>query len=84
MTQHIVFGSDHAGYKMKEELKAYIRSVYKSRNEQLFISDIGCNTDKAKSDYPDFAKSLSQIHDFLEVLSQDLLQWNKCTSIVRG
>lgn len=60
MTQHIVFGSDHAGYKMKEELKAYIRDVYKGRNEQLFISDIGCNTDKTKSDYPDFAKSLSE------------------------
>ena len=56
---HIVFGSDHAGYKMKNFLKEYLKS--KSHDPySLFIMDIGCNTDERKSDYPDIAKSLCE------------------------
>ena len=56
---HIVFGSDHAGYKMKNFLKEYLKS--KSHYPySLFIMDIGCNTDERKSDYPDIAKSLCE------------------------
>lgn len=56
---HIVFGSDHAGYKMKNFLKEYLKS--KSHDPySLFIMDIGCNTDEQKSDYPDIAKSLCE------------------------
>ena len=55
---HIVFGSDHAGYKMKQVLKAHLKSKYGI--ETLFLIDIGCNTDEQKSDYPDFAKSLCE------------------------
>ena len=56
---HIVFGSDHAGYKMKQVLKEYLKSNYQEPYN-LFIIDIGCNTDEKKSDYPDFAKSLCE------------------------
>ena len=56
---HIVFGSDHAGYKMKQVLKDHLKSKYQKPYE-LFIIDIGCNTDEQKSDYPDFAKSLCE------------------------
>ena len=56
---HIVFGSDHAGYKMKNFLKEYLKS--KSHYPySLFIMDIRCNTDERKSDYPDIAKSLCE------------------------
>jgi ribose 5-phosphate isomerase B len=55
---HIVFGSDHAGYKMKQVLKNHLKSKYGV--ETLFLIDIGCNTDEQKSDYPDFAKSLCE------------------------
>ena len=55
---HIVFGSDHAGYKMKHVLKDHLKSKYGI--ETLFLIDIGCNTDEQKSDYPDFAKSLCE------------------------
>ena len=48
---HIVFGSDHAGYKMKQVLKNHLKSKYGV--ETLFLIDIGCNTDEQKSDYPD-------------------------------
>ena len=56
---HIVFGSDHAGYKMKQALKEHLKN--KSHEPyNLFIMDIGCSTDEQKSDYPDFAKSLCE------------------------
>ena len=55
---HIVFGSDHAGYKMKQVLKNHLKSKYGV--ETLFLIDIGCYTDEQKSDYPDFAKSLCE------------------------
>lgn len=55
---HIVFGSDHAGYKMKQVLKNHLKSKYGV--ETLFLIDIGCYTDEQKSDYPYFAKSLCE------------------------
>lgn len=55
---HIVFGSDHAGYKMKQVLKNHLKSKYGV--ETLFLIDIGCYTDEQKSDYPHFAKSLCE------------------------
>ena len=46
---HIVFGSDHAGYKMKN-----FKGIFKIKSHPIiFIMDIDCNTDERKSDYPD-------------------------------
>ena len=51
----LIFGSDHAGYKMKQVLIEHLKE-----RKDTFIIDIGCFTDKLKSDYPDFAKSLCE------------------------
>lgn len=48
----IILGSDHAGFLLKEAIKAHLSS---SENQNKFeIIDCGCDSDKSV-DYPDFA-----------------------------
>lgn len=49
----IALGSDHAGYDLKEQIKAYL----KQRN--IEVHDFGCNT-KESVDYPDYAQLVAQ------------------------
>lgn len=49
----VAMGSDHAGYEMKEALKAYL-----SEKGGYEIVDFGTDSD-ASCDYPEFAKAVS-------------------------
>jgi len=49
----IALGSDHAGYDLKEQIKAYL----KQRN--IEVHDFGCDT-KESVDYPDYAQLVAQ------------------------
>lgn len=49
----VAFGADHAGYALKEELKAYVES----RGFQ--VTDCGAYSEEA-SDYPDFARAVGE------------------------
>jgi ribose 5-phosphate isomerase B len=53
----IAIGSDHGGYKLKEEVKSYLSS------EKYEYKDFGCNSEES-CDYPDFgfpaAKAVSK------------------------
>jgi len=48
----IVVGADHAGYELKENVAAYIRSLGHE------VLDVGAYTDTEPDDYPDFAEAL--------------------------
>lgn len=49
----IYFGSDHAGFELKEDLKNYIGEM------GYQVNDLGChNTDSV--DYPDYAKTVAR------------------------
>ena len=49
MQQKIILGSDHAGFKLKKEIKKFLDGLgYK-------YEDLGTNTDKQKCDYPKIA-----------------------------
>jgi RpiB/LacA/LacB family sugar-phosphate isomerase len=50
---HIVIGSDHAGFPLKEDLTAYIRQLGHQ------VVDIGTHGTEAV-DYPDYAEALSK------------------------
>lgn len=47
----IAIGSDHGGYKLKEELKKYLDE------KQIEYIDVGCNSEE-KVNYPDLAKAV--------------------------
>lgn len=49
----IAFGSDHAGYEMKEALKAFLKE-----KKDFEIIDFGTDSD-ASCDYPEFAKAVA-------------------------
>lgn len=53
----IAIGSDHGGYKLKEEIKKYLQS------KGYIYKDFGCNSEES-SDYPDYgfpvAKAVSR------------------------
>ena len=49
MTQHIVIGSDHGGFELKETLVAYLRTECK-----VEVTDVGTFTSD-RVDYPDIA-----------------------------
>lgn len=49
----IAFGSDHAGYEMKEALKQYVAA-----KEGYTVTDFGTDSD-ASCDYPEFAHAVS-------------------------
>jgi ribose 5-phosphate isomerase B len=50
---HIVIGSDHAGFLLKEDLAAYIRQLGHQ------VVDVGTHSTEAV-DYPDYAEALSK------------------------
>lgn len=53
----IAIGSDHGGYKLKEELKKYLDE------KQIEYIDVGCYSED-KVDYPDLAKAVcKQVQD---------------------
>ena len=47
----IAIGSDHGGYKLKEEIKKYLDE------KQIAYKDVGCYSEE-NVDYPDFAKAV--------------------------
>ena len=47
----IILASDHAGYKLKEEIKKFLN------NENIIAIDVGCYSREQLDDYPDFAKA---------------------------
>lgn len=49
----IAIGADHAGFKLKEELKNFL----KLRGHE--VSDVGCNSEE-RCDYPDYAAAVSR------------------------
>lgn len=50
----IIIGSDHAGYKLKEEIKQMLKK------QKHTIEDIGTYSEKIKVDYPDYAFKLAK------------------------
>ena len=48
----IVIGSDHAGFRLKEELKKFLAESYR-------VLDVGTDSE-ASVDYPDFAEKVGQ------------------------
>ena len=52
----IVFGSDHAGYKLKEKLIKHVMQEYRGSIDELL--DTGCETQE-RVDYPDYAKKVA-------------------------
>lgn len=50
----IAIGSDHGGYKLKEELKKYLEEI------GLEYKDVGTNSE-TRTDYPIFAKEVGQL-----------------------
>ena len=49
----IFISSDHAGYKLKEEIKKYLK------RKKLYFEDMGPNTNQ-KVDYPDYAHKVAR------------------------
>lgn len=49
----IVIGSDHGGFRLKEELKAFLRK------QGHAVTDVGSYNDRP-SDYPDFAQAIAE------------------------
>ena len=49
----IAIGSDHGGYRLKEEIKKYLEE------KQIEFKDYGCYSEE-KVDYPNFAKEVSK------------------------
>ncbi len=52
MPEKILIASDHAGFKLKEELKAHLQDKYQ-------VIDLGTNSE-ASVDYPDFGIALAK------------------------
>lgn len=48
----IVLGADHAGFEMKQELVAYVRSLGHE------VEDVGASSGSEPDDYPDFAEAV--------------------------
>ena len=48
----VAIGSDHAGFKLKEELKTYITSL------NVEVKDFGCHSEDSV-DYPDIAREVA-------------------------
>lgn len=64
--QKIFLGSDHAGFKLKEEIKKYLRK------KGLEVEDFGANSLEPDDDYPDFivpvAKKVSQSEKYRGII----------------
>lgn len=55
MSNKIVIASDHAGYQLKEQLCAYLRSL------DYDVLDLGTDTDAVSVDYPLKARDLAYV-----------------------
>ena len=51
----IVLGADHAGFEMKQEAVAFVRTLGHE------VLDVGANTGTQPDDYPDFAEALGMV-----------------------
>lgn len=49
---HVVLGSDHAGFEMKQQISSYVQSLGHD------VLDVGAHS-SAPSDYPDYAEALA-------------------------
>ncbi len=49
----IYIASDYAGYKLKEKVKIILLS------KKIRFEDLGCDSDKVKNDFPEFAKAVA-------------------------
>lgn len=57
MNQRIIIGSDHAGFKLKEALKAYLAQ------KGFDVTDVGTH-DESSVHYPQYGKAVAQkVHD---------------------
>lgn len=50
----VFIGVDHAGFKLKEEIKKYLSQL------KIDFKDLGAKTLNPKDDYPDFAKKVAK------------------------
>ena len=50
----VVIGSDHAGYRLKEKLKLFLKK------KGVKVEDLGCKNLDSKDDYPVYAKKVSR------------------------
>lgn len=55
ITNQICFGSDHAGYQLKEDLKSRLKAI----SPEYVIHDVGCDSE-GSVDYPDYAHELAK------------------------
>ncbi len=53
MSQNIVIGSDHAGFKLKTALVEYLRS------KSFDVTDLGCDSESSVN-YPDYAHKVAE------------------------
>ncbi len=53
ITNHIVIGSDHAGFELKEHIIGYLKSI------NIKVDDKGTYSASASVDYPDYAKAVA-------------------------
>lgn len=53
MTQKIAMAADHAGFQLKESLKAYLQT------QGYEVLDVGCHSEE-RCDYPDFGAKAAQ------------------------
>lgn len=60
-TKRIIFGCDHAGYKLKEELKKHVELM-----NTYIVEDVGCYNSEESVDYPVYALAVCK-----EVLKHD-------------
>jgi len=51
----LYIGSDHAGYKLKENLKKWLEK------KNIKYEDLGANSLDSKDDYPDYAKKVAKV-----------------------
>jgi len=54
MSKKIYIGSDHAGYKLKEEIKKYLTKI------NISYKDLGNVEFDPKDDYPDYAQAVAK------------------------
>lgn len=53
--KHIFLGADHAGFKLKEELKVYLE-----KQKNYLVHDLGAKKLEENDDYPDFAETVGR------------------------
>jgi ribose 5-phosphate isomerase B len=53
--EEIILGSDHGGFKLKNEIIKHL----KAQNKDYNVSDLGCYSEEA-CDYPDIAKEVAK------------------------